>query len=327
MADIESIQVRGLRASGTNYMDNLMAANYPQAHVIRTLFGAGQDDYGWKHGALGSELHEYVDERYLITEGDAYVRYENDQEVYRVKRDDPRYVGRDAEGDVFVRNNVVPVTGRSLLVVVHRNPLKWLQSVHRQPHHAPGSYDLSMGEFIRSPWQTCYTSPYADASPDPKERQEWLDKAARIGQSAVENEISIFMHRARSIMLFELLREQAPNVVYVNYEQLREHPQTSLGRIAMMFDIPLRYGNFKDAKTYKGNGKLPYIEQDYPPIEKPDLLRIMRSIDWNVEATIGYEPIRDFSRETDPESIPDSARKNPTHLIRFNPRTRVYRSV
>ena len=323
MEHIQSAQVRGLRASGTNYMDSLMSANYPELRVVRTLIGTGQDDYGWKHGALGSEAREYVDDIYLAHEGEFFVRYEEGQEVYRVKQDDPDLVGKDPEGEVYVRNRVEPVDGSTLLVVVHRNPLKWLQSLHRQPHHAPTHYGLSMAEFIRSPWRTCYTSPNADFSPDAQERQRWIEKSMRLGEVVIEDEVSIFMHRARSVMRFETLQDQAPNVVYLNYEHLRNQPHVALARLALRYDIPIDY-HYKDAKTYKGNGTRPFIEQDYPPIAKPDLLHLMRAIDWDVERRIGYEPVRDFTVVTDPEEIPDEACEKPTKLVTFHPQMRAY---
>lgn len=323
MEHIQSAQVRGLRASGTNYMDSLMTANYPEMRVVRSLIGTGHDDYGWKHGALGSEAREYVDDANLVADGEFFIRYEDGQEVYRVKQDDSDFVDKDAEGDVYVRNRVEPVDDSTLLVVVHRNPLKWLQSLHRQPHHAPTHYGLSMSEFIRSPWRTCFTSPNADSSPDANERQRWIDKSRRIGETVIEDEVSVFMHRARSVMRFETLQDAAPNVVYLNYEHIRRRPQAVLGRLAMQYDIPVTY-QYNDSRTYKGNGKKPYIEQDYPPIAKPDLLHIMRSIDWDVEQSIGYEPVRDFSIVTDPEEIPDEACEKPTNLIVFHPRMRTY---
>jgi hypothetical protein len=323
VAEIEAVQVRGLRASGTNYMDSLLSTNFPSIQVNRTLFGAGQDDYGWKHGALGSEIHEYIDGAYIVSDGDEYVRLENSEEIFRVGKDDSRYVGADSEGDIFVRNNVIPVTAATLLVVVHRNPLKWLQSMQRQPHHAPKLYGFNMSAFIRNPWQTCYTSPYGDASHDPAERQKWIDKSKRIGETIIEDEASVFDHRANSIRLFELLRSQAPNVLYINYEQLRSETAVCLGRLALLFDMPTSR-TFKQSATYKGNGSVPFIEQKYQPFSKRDLLHIMRSIDWEAEAIAGYEPIHDFSKETDPEVIPDEACEYPTRLIRFMLRVRSY---
>lgn len=323
MEHIQSAQVKGLRASGTNYMGSLMTANYPNMHVVHGLIGTGHDDYGWKHGGLESEAREYVDDNYLVAEGAYFVRYEEGQEVYRVRQDDPDFVGKDAEGDMYVRNRVELVDDSTLLVVVHRNPLKWLQSLHRQPHHAPTHYGLSMGEFIRSPWRTCYTSPNADFSPDAEERQRWIDKSKRLGEVVIEDEASVFMHRARSVMRFETLQDQAPHVAFLNYEHIRNQPQGVLGRLAMQYDIGVTY-IYKGSNTYKGNGKKPYIEQDYPAIAKPDLLHIMRSIDWDVESGIGYEPVRDFTVVTDPEEIPDEACENPTKLVQFHPRMRSY---
>ena len=323
MEQIETAQVRGLRASGTNYLDSLMTSNFPELRVVRTLFGAGHEDYGWKHGALGSEAREYVDGVYLAPNGGYFVRYEDGEEVYRVRQDDPAFVGQDAEGDVYVRNRIEPVSDSALLVVVYRNPLKWLQSLHQQPHHAPAHYDLSMSEFIHGPWQTCYTAPNADASPDPAERQKWIDKSKRLPEIIIEDEASVFMHRARSIMRFETLQDEVPNVVYVNYEQVRSKPHAFLGRLAMEFDIPMSY-EYADTKTYKGNGNVPYIEKPYEPLSKPDLLYIMQAIDWDVERHIGYTPIRDFRQVDDPEEIPDEACEQPTRLITFASQMRSY---
>lgn len=203
-------------------------------HVVRSLYGTGHPDFGWKHGLPGCEAHEYVVNDYLFAKDGYYVRYEDGEEVYRASQDDPDYVQQDTEGDIYIRNRVEPVTDSTLLVVVHRNPLKWLQSLHLQPHHAPALYGLSMSEFIRSPWQTFHTAPGADASTDAAERQKWLDKGMRLGEMVIEDEVSVFMHRARSIMLFELLQDDVPNVVYVNYENLRQYPGTTLGRIALL---------------------------------------------------------------------------------------------
>jgi len=313
---IETVQVFGARASGTNYFHDLAVRNLLDVDVTTTHLGEGYDNYGWKHGAIGGEVGVYVDEAQIVTDGTDYLRREDGR---RIRRDDPRYVGVDRDGDPYIKNNATPVDDDALLVVLYRNPIRWLQSLQRQPHHAHELYGVSFADFLTRRWRTYMSAPGAEFSPDAAVRQHWVQKGA-----VIEDEPSIFAHRAHSIARFEKFRDQAPNVAYMNYEALRRDPSACLGALATHFGMALKTP-FENTNSYKGHGSKPFIETNYAPIAKADLLRILHAVDWSAEAAANYSPAIDYAHIAKPEDIPDAQIDNPLQVLNFNPVIWCYR--
>ncbi len=171
----------------------------------------------------------------------------------------------------------------TLFVVVYRNPLSWLQSMHHDPHHAPLHRKLKFGEFIRKPWVTYFTESGQDASRSVARRN------ARIAPVNVwEDHSSVIELRQAKTKLFEDIKNQVPNVVYVNYELVRDHPERLIDALVKAYGFKRSQAEVAGVTEDKfGTGK--YKPRKYKPIPLGDFAYIVDQLDWDSEATMGYK--------------------------------------
>ena len=167
----------------------------------------------------------------------------------------------------------------TLFLVIHRNALDWLRSLHAKPYHAPGHWNLSFSEFIRKPW----------LSFEPK-RASPLWPADEEGGYFIEEAENVVRLRSRKIRHFLNLEGRVPHVAFLRYEALVADLGV-LERVAEELDIPLRNRPLADEAFYFGGGAqttFPSVRK-YPPISPEDLAFIRRSLDWELESRLGYE--------------------------------------
>lgn len=118
-------------------------------------------------------------------------------------------------------------TYKTGVLLITREPYAWLQSMHRQPFANDGSIfrgGLPMGDFLRTAWNTTITDPShgPPGAPNP------------VFENVVE------MRRTR-LMRSLKLRDSLPvgRFLHVRYEDLRDHREDTLRRIAVHFNYPL----------------------------------------------------------------------------------------
>lgn len=292
--EIERIQVFGARCSGTTRLRNLLAKNFLNVTVLPTN-AEGQDNFGWKHGRLGSEIRLYVDGRWIWLNdfGSHFLRHVDDNrklDIYEISVKDRRYAGIDSDEDAYIKSHAVPLTRSDLLIVVSRNPIAWLQSVYRTPYHALALFDLRdkddllFENFIREPWQTYMSSPRIDDAENTGKRQKWIDKGV-----VLEDAATIFEHRAASLALFNGFSQNAPNVAYVTHEDVNRSEEDCVAQIAKMYDIQ-RTPSLRPTLTYKGLRDTEPFQPRPIPMRLQDLRLVVAALDWGLEETVGYEP-------------------------------------
>lgn len=281
---------------------------------MRTDVSGGNDNFGWKHGNLGSENRTYVDGKAVRIEGRSVVWH---AEQITVSMDDPRYCGRDIDGDVYIKNHAIHLDNRNsedtLIVVVNRNPISWLQSMHKTPHHALELYGLSFSEFIRRPWRYYDSAPINTLSTH-EDRQYWIRKGI-----LVEDEASIFEHRNSSLEMFASFVKSVQNVVFVPYEAALFDPKRVITEIARQYGIALRPA-FEAVNAYKRPGNQEFSGSQYDPISRADLLYIVQRLPRAAEAEAGYS----FATTSDAYSAQQLA--NPSSIVNINPMTRYFKS-
>lgn len=313
MCHIERIQVFGARCSGTTRLRNLLAKNFLEINILPTN-AEGFDNFGWKHGGLGSEMRIYVDDKYvrLNDAGTHFLRHIDDNpklDIYEIPVQDGRYAGIDTDGDAYIKSHAVPLTCSDLLIVVSRNPIAWLQSMYRTPYHALAIFnlrdtgDLSFERFIREPWRTWASSPRIDDAENIGKRQKYIDK-----QIMLEDSASIFEHRAASLALFNRFFQNAPNVAYVTHEYINRSPKNCVNQIAEVYGIHQRTA-FDNTTTYKGRSDTELFQpKPTAPMRSQDLRFVIDALDWGLEQTVGYKPASssaDLTKEvcTDPDKL------------------------
>lgn len=78
-------------------------------------------------------------------------------------------------------------------------------------------------------------------------------------------------------------------MAYLNYEQLAADLEV-LAQVADRFGIALQQRPLIDDTSYFGGGTDEAFEpKQYPPIGPEDLEFIRENLDWELEASIGYE--------------------------------------
>jgi hypothetical protein len=172
-----------------------------------------------------------------------------------------------------------PVDGDdTLFLVIFRDPLDWLRSIHARPYHAPGHWNLPFAEFIRKPW-ICFE----------QERVNPLWPEAK-GPYFIEEADNVVRLRSQKIRHLLELEGTATNVAFVNYETLRDDLGI-LGAIADRFGFSLKSWPLVDETTHVGGGApRTFVEpRDYPPVSDEDLRFILRNLDRDLEASIGYD--------------------------------------
>jgi len=272
----------------------------------------GFDNFGWKHGRLGSEMRLYVDGKWiwLNDSGTHYLRHEDDNRklaIYEIPVKDSRYAGLDPAGDAYIKSHAVPLTPSDLLIVVSRNPIAWLQSMYRTPYHALAIFDLrdrgdlSFERFLQEPWQTYMSSPRIDDPENSGKRQKYIEKGVGLEYAA-----TIFEHRAATLALFNRFSQSAPNVAYITHEYVNRCPENCVKRIAEVYG--LQRTRFADTTTYKGRSDTELFQpQPKPPLRLQDLRLVMAALDWGLEETVGYKPISSSADLTE-EFYPDPDR-------------------
>jgi hypothetical protein len=277
---IKRAQVYGMRCSGTNYLDALLQNNFPTLSFSATS-PTSPKTFGWKHGDVGTTTYIHTDNGLM----DAEIMPLN----WALSRD-------------------------TILFVVFRNPITWIQSLHRNPHNIPEAYNVPFSTFIRQRLRSYHTDPPgSESSPLKTVRKQQL----RISRLIEDHDSPLDMRKIK-IRVFESFKYRFHNVFYCNLETLEQDPERILRNIAECYKLPM-IAKFKDIGTYKG-GETPYHKSTYDPISNEDLQYILAHIDWPTESRIGYVPrlsAKLLTRQTRVQEEPDS-------LLHIFPYSRYY---
>ena len=100
--------------------------------------------------------------------------------------------------------------------------------------------------------------------------------------------INVLELRTAKIKNMLLIKDRAPNVYYLNYEVLRDHPEEILNEIAIFFGLE-KNAIFLQVDDFKGDprqGK--FLGSKYDPISKEDCKYINSQLSEELENFIGY---------------------------------------
>jgi hypothetical protein len=243
---IKHIHLFGMMCSGTNHLNKTLRLNLKSIPADNVTEGY----VGWKHDDVWSPSGS-VDE--------------NSGEIVYDKRPSP---------DIMYS---------SLVIVIYRNPLTWLQSFSNQTHGAPGIAGIDFPTFLHSPYEGFYVLPGHDES-----RYERIRSAAARLDRFRERYPSLFVMRRTKIQLFESFKYRVPNVAYVNLENLIDNPETTIGAIAEHFSIDLRE-RFQINKEEKHSAE-PYKPKKYETetYDRDLLTYALQSLYLDEEKAVGY---------------------------------------
>lgn len=165
----------------------------------------------------------------------------------------------------------------TLFLVIFRDPIDWLRSLHARPYHAPGHGGLPFADFIRKPW-LCWEPGRANPL--------WPER----GPYFIEEAENVVRLRTEKLQHLTNLAGTVANVAFVNYEALLDD-LGALAAVAERFGIPLRHRPLLDETFSFGSGEGRAFEgrRAYPPVSGRDLRFILRHLDRDLEASIGYD--------------------------------------
>lgn len=170
-------------------------------------------------------------------------------------------------------------SGDTLFVVIYRDPLDWLRSLHSKPYHANGHRGLEFSEFLRKRWVSYETK---------RMNPHWPQCDG--GYYFIEEAENVLQLRSLKIRHLNRLQEAVENVTFINYEELVLDTRL-LVDVAQRFGIRLKQQPPVDESFYFGGGPIRTFTapKRYDPIAVRDLDFIGENLDREVEAQIGYE--------------------------------------
>lgn len=156
-----------------------------------------------------------------------------------------------------------------LIIVVYRNPITWLQAMHR----APQLKELSFSEFLTADWK-CYLIP--SFAKTKEQMQPYM-----IEKHLIESYQNIVHLRCEKIKLFETFKNRLQNVCYINYEALEAQPLKIIETIAKIYCLKTK-NKLQNYLYYKGSKGI-YKKRKYRRITFRDCKKMIYMLDWEIE--------------------------------------------
>lgn len=229
---IKKIQVFGERCSGTNYLEQLLARNFPSTPLVW--------DYGYKH-FFPQAPFEHADD--------------------------------------------------CLFIVLHREPIAWLRSLHRTPWHvAPPLRKLPFSAFIRHQWWCIWDAKSGKSRRDPLFGTEMMFERDPVTGDRFANVVQM---REAKVRVWLSLCEQVRHGLSLRFEDLRNDPDGFTRRLTDEHGLQAAHG-FQPVRRYKGvkwyqGWKTRLTRRPLAPVSDQDRDFIIGQLDRAVERAAGYD--------------------------------------
>lgn len=171
-----------------------------------------------------------------------------------------------------------------VFVVVHRDPLDWVRSLHQKPWHcAEPLRDRSFAEFVREPWWCEWGR---DMSLDEGDERLGTEMMHERDPQTGERFANVLRMRAAKLRDWRSLAGRVRHCLAVRYEDVVADPKAFVRRVAREFALR-RWPWFRAVRTFKG-GRDPFVKKQYPPIAEPHLAWLRSELDPEAERWAGY---------------------------------------
>lgn len=173
-------------------------------------------------------------------------------------------------------------TDNFLFIIVVRNPYNWIRSLNLQPHHAhPRLKKLPLRRFIREQW-------ILDDQDRTVVSVRRIQPLMDMNPQTLEPFNNVMELRRAKIGAYMQVMERAANVIFVRYEEIRDHPEEFLAMIQDCYGVDLR-AQYTPVDHYKGCPYWPvYKPRDYESFSEDDLKFVNSRLDWKMEKSLGY---------------------------------------
>lgn len=174
-----------------------------------------------------------------------------------------------------------------LAVVIYRDPIAWLQSLHRLPWHAiPSMRKLSFSDFIRAEWVSVIDDTGFGVTPDsPQWGTEILAERDPKTRKRFANAIQM---RNAKIASFINLHNSFKNCLHLRYEDVLADPKRLLEYLSLVFGLA-RKSHFDPVAHDRGRkARGLYKPRPIEPMSSADLEFIRSELDQGQEKRLGY---------------------------------------
>jgi len=194
-------------------------------------------------------------------------------------RGSKHFFGHDEKADLIDNTNM----NTTLFILLVRDPIDWIDSFFKRPHHVPGENRRDIKKFLTSEWRSVYESNQQNSPTKQKGTEIMTDRNIY----TKERYINILELRKTKCNYF--LNEIAKKVKYfylLKYEDLRDDYFNTMEKIQQQFNLKKRHVSYMPITKYKGT------QAQY--VKKPILLTneikkyILEHLDLEQENRIGY---------------------------------------
>jgi hypothetical protein len=162
-----------------------------------------------------------------------------------------------------------------LTIVIFRNFTDWIRSLYLQPWHLVVGSNTTFRKFISMKVLNDFGVNGSGVN------KELLDRHP----FTFESPKNLFETRKWKGEHFLSLRNIVPNIHYIKYEDLVANPEKIVKEINdKWFNIDYEFQNWTNYKSTKD----PYVKRTYADISEDDKNFIIKNIDWDLEARMGY---------------------------------------
>jgi hypothetical protein len=189
-----------------------------------------------------------------------------------------------------------------LYVLVNRNPIDWLRSIHTQPWHAAHHLrGISFSDFIRAEWQCVWDEQAGIAPEDPRWMREMEFERNPLNQGA--HFANIIEVRRVKYHIWRAKLSGQPRLLCVNFDLFLKDPSSILQRLSLITDqlmpepivLPTGYkGRMSWRRRLLHRASMGLISEKVRkspkcPINSEDLAFILSNIDHDQEQCWGYD--------------------------------------
>jgi len=169
-------------------------------------------------------------------------------------------------------------------VIVSRDPVDWVRSLHRKPWHAGNSlHDRTLPDFLREPWWCEWGRDMELAAGDPRMGTEMMHERDPVTGERFANVMRL---RSSKLRDWQALQARVRHHVAVRYEDVLAQPK------AFVLDASRRLGLrrwpwYRAVKTFKGGAER-FVRKEYEDMASDDREWVVTQLDADVERAAGY---------------------------------------
>jgi nicotinamide riboside kinase len=129
----------------------------------------------------------------------------------------------------------------TLFIGIVRNPITWIDSFYKKPHHVPNENTVNIRTFIYNKFYSIYEDEY---------NKEIMEDRNILTNERYNN---IFELRyVKNNYLIKEMKKNVKNYLLIRYEDLRDNYNSVLEFLEKKFHLERKYKEFKTIDTYKG---------------------------------------------------------------------------